>query len=473
MAKGKSNRGRSRRPAALRSSRRVSVNRSAHGNVREAASWVIEQTLSKSSPADKFLAGVRDRCDPRDHGLLVELVRGCLTWLRRIDHVLEQAASRPLSKIEPGLLPPLRVGIYQLLFMDRVPAHAVVNEAVEHAGQVTHRGGVAFANGVLRSIARSKSLERWPVKATGQATALGIEHSHPQFLVDRWIERFGIDRAIALMEANNRRKPLHLLGFRSHGGRELVAEQLIEEGFEVESCDVAPLGLRVDGGVAAVLQSKPFKEGRLYIQDEASQLAALVPPPVAGERVLDLAAAPGGKLFSMHAFQPDGGHVASDLSLTRLLRMRENGRRLKIELPLLVADGALPPFGQVFDRVVIDAPCSGTGTFRKNPELKWRVSAEEIDRLAAEGRSLMHGAARAVRPGGLLVWITCSLELEENERVTQAFLAGPGGERFESVDLAESLPPCLAPHASGSGAWRLMTDADHDGFSVQVVRRIE
>ncbi len=472
MAKGRNNRGKSRRPLALRSSRRVSINRSAHGNVREAASWVIEQTLSKSSPADTFLNGVRDRCHPRDHGLLVELVRGCLTWLRRIDHVLEQAASRPLSKIEPALLPPLRVGIYQLLYMDRVPVHAIVNEAVEHAGQVTHRGGVAFANGVLRSIARRKNLAEWPVEAADEATALSIEYSHPQFLVERWVERFGKKRTVALMSANNRRKSLHLLGFRSHGGRELAAERLIEEGLEVEGCDIAPLGLRVNSGVGAVLQSGPFRDGTIYIQDEASQLAALVPPPASGERVLDLAAAPGGKLFSMQAFQPEGQHVASDLSLSRLLRMRDNGRRLKLESPLVVADAALPPFTESFDRVVVDAPCSGTGTFRKNPELKWRVSAEEIGRLSGEGRSLMQGASRAVRPGGLLVWITCSLELEENEGVAERFLAGPGGHNFELVDLANNLPPCLSPNVVGPGSWRLMTEGDHDGFGVHVLRRI-
>ncbi len=473
MANRSFKRGGARRPASLRDSRRVSASRSSQGNVREAASWVLERTLQASSPADSFLEGARERCDPRDHGLLYELVRGSLTWLRRIDWVLEQASARPLAKIEPPLVNLMRLGIYQLLFLDRVPVHAVVNEAVEQAHRATHRGGAAFVNGVLRSVARARRLEDWPVIGLNEVGRLGIEHSHPDLLVARWIDRFGLETTIGLLEANNRQKPLQVLAFREFGGRELLAENLIERGVEVSATDLAPLGLRMSSGVggSALLDRDLLALGRYYVQDEASQVAALVPPPGPGEHILDLAAAPGGKVYAARAFEPSSRHVVSDLSLTRLLLFRDNDRRLGFKHPSVVADAGRPPFAMVFDRVVVDAPCSGTGTLRKNPELKWRISLEEIERLSMEGLSLLRGAASGVGSGGRLIWITCSLEFEENEGVVERFLETDQGGAFEPEDLSASLPVCLHSGLIGGGGWRLLTAGDHDGFSVHVLRR--
>lgn len=439
--------------------------------MREVAAYVLEQTLTTASPADSFIDQARLRCHPKDRALLVELVRGTLTWLARIDDVLEQAAGRPLAKIESPLHGLLRIGAYQLLFLERIPPHAVVNEAVEHAHRITHRGAGSFVNGVLRRISRSRRLEDWPVERSDEVARLAVEHSHPEFLVRRWIESWGLDTTRAVLEANNRRKTPHLLAFRGRGGRELLAESLIDEGVEVIASERAPLGLRVlSGSWSSITEASSFARGEFYIQDEASQVAALVPPVREGERVLDLAAAPGGKAYAMTAFEPTTRHVASDVSMSRLQRMRANNQRLGIEMPLLVADAAQPPFAPVFDRVVVDAPCSGTGTFRKNPELRWRVSVEEIDRLASSGGSLLRGASAAVSPGGLLVWITCSLEVEENERVIEPFLEEY--RSFETMDLEATLPACLVDQVVGPGTWRMLPADDHDGFTVCVLRRV-
>lgn len=439
--------------------------------MREVAAYVLEQTLTTASPADSFIDQARLRCHPKDRALLVELVRGTLTWLARIDDVLEQAAGRPLAKIESPLHGLLRIGAYQLLFLERIPPHAVVNEAVEHAHRITHRGAGSFVNGVLRRISRSRRLEDWPVERSDEVARLAVEHSHPEFLVRRWIESWGLDTTRAVLEANNRRKTPHLLAFRARGGRELLAESLIDEGVEVIASERAPLGLRVlSGSWSSITEASSFARGEFYIQDEASQVAALVPPVREGERVLDLAAAPGGKAYAMTAFEPTTRHVASDVSMSRLQRMRANNQRLGIEMPLLVADAAQPPFAPVFDRVVVDAPCSGTGTFRKNPELRWRVSVEEIDRLASSGGSLLRGASAAVSPGGLLVWITCSLEVEENERVIEPFLEEY--RSFETMDLEATLPACLVDQVVGPGTWRMLPADDHDGFTVCVLRRV-
>ncbi len=441
----------------------------AHAKVRESAAFVLERTLDSKAPVSTFLDGALERCDPRDHALLRELVLGTLRWLRFIDHVLVAASQRPLDRIQRALLAPLRIGAYQLFFLDRVPPHAAVNEAVEQAGSRTHAGGASFVNGVLRRIARSPRRDDWPVDAADRTTRLGIHYSHPDLLVERWLSTYGEERTIALLGANNRPKPLHLLAFRDRGGRAPLAEQLIDDDVGVEPSVLAPHCVTVRWGNP--LHSDAYRQGDFYVQDEASQLAAILPRPEPGEKVLDVAAAPGGKTFALLAEQPDVRSTAADRSLGRLVTMSRNAARLQLRPRLLAADGAALPFGSVFDRVVVDLPCSGTGTLRKHPELKWRISAGEIDRLSDEGLAMVRGAAECVRPGGLLVMITCSIEPEENEAVAAAFLESRPG--FRRRDIAGDLRRPAVEHVAGPGVWRLLPADDHDGFTVQVLERTD
>src|SRR5687767_4342262 len=435
--------------------------------VRAAAARVVERTLSARSPVDGFLVPALAPFDERDQALLRELVLGTLRWLRRIDQVIAAASHRGFPEIEPPLRAPLRVAAYQLLFLDRVPAHAVVDEAVEQALYLTHRGGASFVNAVLRRIARAPRLSDWPVSETEPLRRLAIEASHPDFLVRRWAESFGLAATRRLLEANNRPRPLHLLAFRDRGGRELLAETLIDEGLEVETCALSPLGLTVRAGNP--LATAAFRRGEFYIQDEASQAAALVPPPAPGERVLDAAAAPGGKAFALLAWEPTARVIAADLSLPRALMLRANLGRLGRAMPTVVADAARGALAGQFDRVVVDLPCSGTGTLRRNPELKWRIDEAEIGRLADQALRMLAGAAPLVRPGGLLVAITCSLEPEENEGVVARFLAD--APEYQLLDLAPLLPEPFDRHVAGPGLWRAVTGGEHDGFTVQVLRR--
>ncbi len=436
-------------------------------SVRVAATWVVERTLASLAPADTFLAGALERFEPRDRGLLVELVMGTLRWLRRLDAVIEAASDRSLDRIDPVLVAPLRIAVYQILFLDRVPAHAAVNEAVDQAHRLTHKGGTSFVNAVLRRIARSPHLADWPVRERDPVRRLAIELSHPDFLVARWLERFGRDRTLSVLEANNRPKPIHLLAFRDRGGRELLAESLIDAGVEVEPSSLSASGLLVRAGDP--FASEAFRHGDLYVQDEASQAAALVPPPTPGERILDAAAAPGGKSFALLAAEPTVRPVLADLAPARLATLSANLRRLGRALPVVGADALLPPWSISFDRVVLDLPCTGTGTLRKHPELKWRISPGEIGRLAAKALEMLVCAAPLVAPGGLLVAITCSLEAEENEEVIARFRDREPG--VEPVDLQELLPPPADRAIRGPGAWRILPGGDHDGFSVHVLRR--
>lgn len=469
MKKRRSSTGSLPRPPAA-GNRRPPPRRTPEDGVRATAAWVVDRTLASMAPVDAFLPGALSRHDARDQGLLRELVLGTLRWLRRLDHVIVQAAGRPMKKIESPLRTPLRIAAYQILFLDRIPPHAAVNEAVEQARGLTHRGGVGFVNAVLRRIARSPRLADWPIRESDPVRRLGIELSHPDLLVKRWLERFGAEATRSLLEANNRPRPLGLLAFKDRGGRELLAERLIDEGLEVEPSYLSPLGLLVREGNP--LTTEAFRRGELYIQDEASQVSALLPPPRPEERVFDAAAAPGGKTLALVAAEPSLRIVAGDLSPVRLDRLAENLRRLERSLPLVAADAGRPPFRPVFDRVVLDLPCTGTGTLRKNPELKWRISEGEIGRLSGTSLRLLQGGARLVAPGGLLVAITCSLEKEENEEVVERFLAGstPAASAFERLPLGDVLAGPLAEPIRGPGLWRLLTGGDHDGFTVQVLR---
>lgn len=438
-----------------------------HDSVRATAAWVLERTLTSLAPAETFLHGALERFEGPDRGLLVELALGSLRWLRRLDAVIDQASDRGVAGIDPDLLAPLRIAVYQLLFLDRVPAHAAVDEAVEQARRLTHRGGASFVNAVLRRIARSPRLEDWPVRERDPVRRLAIETSHPDFLVARWLERFGRDRAVALLQANNRPKPLHLLAFKDRGGRELLAESLIDAGVEVDPSGISAMGLVVRAGDP--LATAPFQRGDLYVQDEASQAAALIPPPRAGERILDAAAAPGGKGFALLACEPSVRPVLADVDPGRVGLLVRNLRRLGRRLPVVAADATGPPWGRRFDRVVLDLPCTGTGTLRKHPELKWRISEGEIGRLSRRAEAMLEGAASAVDEMGWLLAITCSLEAEENEDVVARFLARR--REFELVDLHGLVPAPLDRWIRGPGLWRILPAGDHDGFSVHVLRR--
>jgi 16S rRNA (cytosine967-C5)-methyltransferase len=247
-----------------------------------------------------------------------------------------------------------------------------------------------------------------------------------------------------------------------------LAEQLIDEGLEVEPTALSTLGLTVRRGNPVATEA--FRRGDFYIQDEASQAAALMPPPKPGERILDAAAAPGGKSFSLIAREPGVKITAADVSLQRALVLRSNLRRLRRSLPLLVADAGAPPLREQrgpFDRVILDLPCSGTGTLRRHPELKWRISEGEIGRLKRQAVRLLEGGAPLVAPGGLLVAITCSLEREENEDVVASFLASRSD--FAPVPLEGVIEPSLRGGILGPGAWRVLSGGDHDGFTVHVL----
>lgn len=431
-------------------------------DVRVTAARLLTQALESKAPVEPLLERARGGLPARDRGLLHELVLGTLRWRRFVDFVLESAASRPLEKIDADLVPILRVAVYQLLYLDRVPSHAVVHSAVDSIKRASHRGAAGFANAILRKVAARRDPARWPVDTGDPIEDLAIETSYPTPLVRRWVERFGQERAAAALASGNRRAEFQLTAMGDPGA---LAADLAAEGVDTRPAELCRAGLVVVSGDPRVTDA--FRSGRFYIQDQASQAAALIPRPQPAERILDVAAAPGGKCFAVLAAEPAARLVATDVSLARLLRLRSNQDRLGSQFAIAVSAGERPSVRGGFDRVVVDLPCSGSGTFARHPELKWRISESELARLAGRSRELLNASADLVGPEGLLCAITCSLEREENEDVIAQFLERRGDFALESLELAAE----LAPFVVGPGLWRVLPAETHDGFTVHVLKR--
>jgi 16S rRNA (cytosine967-C5)-methyltransferase len=441
--------------------------RAGPATARRAAVEALERTLATLAPAELALERAERGLDERDRRLARELLFGALRFQRRLEWALERASGRAFAAVDAALRPVLLVAAVQLLLLDRVPAHAAVDEA---AGEARRRRGAAaagFVNAVLRKLAARPRLDDWPVDAADPVRRLALETSHPDRLVERWWRRFGAETTKALLAASHGDRSVHLLAFSDRGGREAAARALAAEGCATRPSALAPDGLVVVAG--SPFDSAPFGRGDLYVQDEASQAAALVPPPRAGESVLDAAAAPGGKGLALLAREPSVLLVAADRSLRRMERLRANLRRLGRSFPLLAADAARPPWRARFERVVLDASCSGTGTLRRHPELKWRFREEELARLAGAALEQLLALAAAVAPGGRLVHVTCSIEPEENEAVVERFLRLRSEFALEPLNAREL--PGGAAALDGVGRWRVLPDGGHDGFSVAVLRR--
>jgi 16S rRNA (cytosine967-C5)-methyltransferase len=374
--------------------------------------------------ANAFREGPVNR---RDAALATELVFGVLRWQRLLDFLAERQANRPAESLQANVRRALRLGAYQLLFLDRVPASAAVNESVELVKQSGNARAASLVNAVLRRMPRgpfqAASFESALLGRKEDAERLGILYSHPDWIVRRWLGRFGADGTRALLESNNRPLPT-ACSVLDPENADQIAESLREDGLEVAQGHLLARALILRGGNP--VESAAFREGWIAVQDEASQAVALLAGVESGQSVLDLCAAPGNKMLHLaRAAGPGARVVAADLYPHRLRAVRGQLERTAMAGVALVAlDATIPlPFRERFDRVLVDAPCSGTGTLSRNPEIRWRLKPADIADLARRQAAILRHALDALAPGGRLVYATCSLEPEENEAVVKAVLA--------------------------------------------------
>jgi 16S rRNA (cytosine967-C5)-methyltransferase len=415
--------------------------------------------------------------DERDRALAADIVTGTLRWQRSLDHLVEQFANRRLAKVDRDVLHILRLSLYQLLHLDRVPASAVVDDAVDLTRYARKPSATGFVNAVLRTALRQR--HRLPLPArpdtdSDRAAALaylGVTHSHPEWLVARWFDRHGFDASERWVRFNNETPRLTLRANTLRASREAVAAALGAAGIETEPTRHAPDGLIVTAGnPLRVAVDRSF-----FVQDEASQLVSLVVAAQPGERVLDLCGSPGGKTVAMAADMRDTGLlVACDVRARRVRLLHDTVRTSGaacIRVAHVAASGPLP-FAPVLDRVLVDAPCSGLGTIRRDPDIRWRRSERDLAGLAQEQLALLERAAALVRSLGRLVYATCSSEPDENEAVVDAFLSRQ--HEFDLVDLRKDALPRLVPLLDERGMLRTLPFAHglEAFFAAALARRL-
>jgi 16S rRNA (cytosine967-C5)-methyltransferase len=404
---------------------------------------VEKEGLFAAPLLDRVLEG--SRLSPLDKGLITELVYGTLRWQGRLDSILSPLLRFPLQKMDPLLRNILRLGAYQILFLDRVPAFAAVDEAVELASSLTSRRQGDFVNAVLRRIAEQPPSLKAPDSASDLAQWAAY-YSHPEELVREWIEDWGEQEAAAFMGANNQTPSLGLQVNALRADLSTLKEALGEQVTEKEEGRLVPNFLRVRG-LNPIRGTHPWRKGWFQVMDEASALIPHLLHPQPGEEILDACAGKGGKAALLAQLMEDNGRItAVDLDQNALALLKGNSQRMGIHiLEPIRGDvrGCDALRGRKFDRILLDAPCSGLGTLRRHPEIKWRRALSSLPRLRTLQSSLLEGVAPYLSSGGILLYATCSPQPEEDEEVVEDFL------RSHPSFCREDLKPFLPKPASG------------------------
>lgn len=446
--------------------------------IRSLALDVIRRVEREGAYSNRALDAALSRPDLKDadRRLCTELVYGVLRHRASLDFALDCCTKRPLADVEPALQRILRLGAYQLLHLDRVPARAAVHTAVELARRARAERWARFANAVLRRLERERTSLPWPSWESAPLDYLSVVGSHPRWLARRFHEQLG-DEARALVEASNQRPQITIRATRRAAGRDALAAALAEQGLQTTPGVAAPAALRIDHLTGPIDELPAFLAGELAIQDEASQLVALLLDPQPGETVLDACAAPGGKACHAAELMEHRGRVdALDLHPGKARAIRLLAARLRLDsVKTRVADATAPldplPEGG-YDRVLVDAPCSNSGTLRRHPERRWRLEEQALPVLASLQFSLLSNVAVTVRPGGVLVFAVCSVLREEAEAVTEQFLAERADFAIEPPVDREDLS--WQPFLTAEGAVRTWPQRhEMDGFYAVRYRRRE
>jgi len=418
---------------------------------RRFAQDLIAEHLSETQP------------DPRDGALLAEIVYGVVRHRLTLDTVISTFSNKPLKKLDPKCLTLLRMGLYQILFLDRIPAAAAVHESVKLARPARISSASGFVNAVLRAALRALVGNRakkhadprrsvfirddvWadfrtpvlPDPAASPSAYLAAAYSHPEWLVKRWLARWGEEETVAILRADNQVPPLTVRVNRLKTDRASLLRRLQEHGIPAMEGDL-PLAVRLGAGTKVVLLPS-FGEGLFQVQDEMAMRSVDLLNPQPGETILDLCAAPGGKTTQIAEYMNDQGTLlAADRSAERLQMVEENVQRLGLTCVRCVATeesgkDIRHPGG--FDRVLVDAPCSNTGVLARRIEARWRLDPKAMDELVQGQMALLRAAAELVRPGGIVLYSTCSIEEEENERlVAEALKTDPITREVEQTFL--------------------------------------
>ena len=438
---------------------------------RDLALKILDGLPEKSALMDDALDDLFRRHSDlagRDRAFISHLVQGVLRWRLRLDWMIKQASDIPLRKITLSVLNVLRLGLYQIFFMDRVPESAAVNEAVKQAKAAGGRHIGSFVNGVLRSICRRREGIAFPDRDRNLILHLSVCYSYPEWLVVKWVKEWGEECAESLLSAGNRIPRLTLRANTLKTERSKVIHRLAEEGVKAKPSPYSPDGILVEDFRGRVDQLKSFGEGLFQVQDEAAQIPSPLLDPRPGEMVLDVCAGFGGKATHLAERMGDKGRVlALDISLKRLTGLVRNSERLGIDSITPVAADAARSLSKLFrspfDRIMVDAPCSGLGVISRHPDIKWNRGEKDVERLALLQTAILNESVSLLRKGGRIFYATCTLSREENEGVVKSCLARNPGMSVQH--LGNHAPGWCLDLIDDQGFLRSLPHVHHmDGF---------
>jgi 16S rRNA (cytosine967-C5)-methyltransferase len=407
-----------------------------------------------------------------DRAFVTDLVYGTIKWRLTIDYIIGNFSSTRLKKISPWILNVLRIGVYQILYMDRVPESAACNESVKLSKKYGHAASSGFVNGVLRSIVRKKDSIPYPDKLKNPVEYLSVKYSHPDWLVKKWVMGFGVEFTEGLLISNNevpdftirvnmlKTSKEELIANLSENKVQAVAGRAVEEALILKN-------------PGSFLSLDSYKMGHFQIQDESSMLCAKVLDPKPGELVIDVCSAPGGKTTHMAQLMNNKGQIiARDIHEHKINLINEASKRLGVSIikaevydATMVDEGLL----EKADRVLVDAPCTGYGIIRKKPDIKWARTMSDIKEITELQLKILNAASKYVKPGGFIVYSTCTIEKEENRDLVERFLAN--NKDFDFYGFGELLPDVLKEY-SGNGYIELYPNINKiDGFFIAKMRK--
>ncbi len=443
---------------------------------RRLAFEILRRVEDEGAYSSTLLAANHETLSAKDRALCHELVLGVLRNRLWLDRSIEHYGSRKPGKLDSPVAIALRLGLYQIRFLSRIPASAAVNESVNLVRAARLKSAATFVNAILRRATREANYD--PAALVKDAhERLSIATSHPQWLIERWSSQFGFEQAAALASVNNQPAPLAFrftAKARTHSPERII-EELIKLGAHLVESKITPGGWRLVAGKGGTGGSEPQakihalqSEGLVYFQDEASQLVAHLVGPTGNDRVLDVCAAPGSKSTLLAAIAPDALIVAGELHASRARTIQEFAAQQDAKHVTVLQHDATQPLTfppRTFDRVLVDAPCSGTGTLRHNPEIRWRLAESDISTLAVKQRLILDHAAIVTRAGGRLLYSTCSVEIDENEAVIAGFL----GDNRDFDRVTMGLHQTLMTKDGDARTWPPRDDVE--GFFMATLQR--
>ncbi|WP_283246400.1 16S rRNA (cytosine(967)-C(5))-methyltransferase RsmB [Paenibacillus sp. Marseille-Q4541] len=444
---------------------------------REAAMNILTAVEEEGAYSNLLLNQVLKGANlsPADAGLATELVYGTIARRNTLDFFLESYVAKGLKKLTPWVRNLLRLSLYQILYLDRIPHHAAVSEAVNIAKRKGHQGISGMVNGVLRNMLRNLDQLQVP-EDLPVVKRIALTHSHPEWLVKRWVAQYGEHTAEAMCRANNEAPPVSVRVNTTMTSRDKLMQEMEAAGHTVLPSKLSKDGIIVTSGGNMALTSW-YKDGMLSVQDESSMLVAEAVGPEPGMTVLDCCAAPGGKTSHIgEKMQDRGSIIANDIHPHKVKLIQDQADRLGLASIETVCHDALDLSSHYpeasFDRILLDAPCSGFGVIRRKPDLRWTKTPEDVESISSLQSELLSRASKLLKPGGILVYSTCTTEQKENDLVVRNFLSAHPDYAVAGLadTMNEEVKACVTEE--GYGIQILPQKFDSDGFYIARLTRL-